>query len=297
MIRYKAILDNLYDGVYFVDKDRKITYWNRAAEQLTGYGRSEVIGKSCADNILTHIDAQGLLLCNDACPLKKTLDDGRTREAEVYLHHKDGHRVPVAIRLTPILDEQGNIIGAVELFNDISQQMSVVARMKELEDLALLDPLTGMGNRRYIEMTLDKRRHELQRYMWPCGMLFIDIDHFKEVNDTYGHETGDKVLRQVAQTLARNSRAFDVFGRLGGEEFIGIIRNVDGRKLIEIANKLRILVQAAYVMVGKTALHVTISVGATLLRLDDSVDAVLRRADKLMYQSKTNGRNMVTSDS
>src|SRR5689334_15269715 len=112
------LLELLFDGLYYVDRNKKISFWNKAAEKITGYERAEVTGFCCADNILRHIDDEGHELCLDGCPLSATLFDGQVREAHVYLHHKRGHRVPVSIRVTPIRDAEGEIIGAAEVFAD-----------------------------------------------------------------------------------------------------------------------------------------------------------------------------------
>ncbi len=297
MKRYKAILDNLYDGIYFVDTRRQITYWNRAAEELTGYGAAEVVGRRCSDQLLRHVDAQGTLLCEGSCPLAACLQDGQNREAEVYLHHKDGHRVPVRIRISPIRDVEGEIVGAAELFSDNSAASVITNRMAELEQLALLDSLTRLANRRFMANSIENRLRELDRYGWPTGILFMDVDNFKEVNDTYGHDAGDAVLRQIAITLLTNSRGFDLFGRWGGEEFVGEIRSVDQQQLVGVAEKLRMLISHADIPVGAGALiRVTVSIGATLLRPDDTVEDAIRRADQLMYQSKKAGKNRVSTD-
>ncbi|MCP4645400.1 MAG: PAS domain S-box protein, partial [bacterium] len=100
--QFRNILDNLYDAVYFVDRDVGITYWNQAAERLTGFSASEVTGRKCSDAVLTHVDEQGHLLCVHGCPLQATMQDGSSREAEVFLHHKNGFRVPVAVRTSAI---------------------------------------------------------------------------------------------------------------------------------------------------------------------------------------------------
>src|SRR5512142_1670458 len=114
---YKDIIDNLYDGVYFVDRDRVITYWNKGAERITGYKAAQVIGRACRDNVLNHVTADGTELCDAECPLAACMWDGKVREADVFLHHADGHRVPVLGRAAPLRDEAGNITGAVETFS------------------------------------------------------------------------------------------------------------------------------------------------------------------------------------
>ena len=107
--RYINIFDNLYDGAYFVDRDRKITYWNQAAEKITGFSPQEVVGKDCASNIFTHIDKQVNNLCKGLCPLAESMNMGETKEAELYLHHKKGHRIPVSVRIIPFKDNDGNV--------------------------------------------------------------------------------------------------------------------------------------------------------------------------------------------
>jgi diguanylate cyclase (GGDEF)-like protein/PAS domain S-box-containing protein len=292
---YKKILDNIFDGVYFVDTDKRITYWNAGAERLTGYKADEVVGRKCADNILIHLDKDGNSLClGGHCPADKAMESGKAGEEEIFLKHKDGHRIPVETKISPIRDEKGAVTGAVEIFRDNSSKMAADRRIEHLRAMAMLDPLTGLGNRRYINITLNSRIHENARYNWNFGIIFLDIDHFKKVNDDYGHKAGDKVLRAVAKTLVNNSRPFDVFGRWGGEEFIGIIVNVDEDQLKIISERLKLFVEKSGVAVGSNLLKITVSIGATVVKADDTADLIIKRADRLLYQSKQNGRNLVS---
>ena len=128
----------------------------------------------------------------------------------------------------------------------------------------------------------------------PFGILFIDIDHFKKFNDTYGHDVGDDVLKFVANTFVANARPFDLYGRWGGEEFIGIIRNINSPELERLGNRLRLLVEQSYILHGNEKLFVTVSVGATVVNDNDTMDSLMKRADYLMYQSKAAGRNLLT---
>jgi len=292
---YKDLLDNLYDGVYFVDTGRRITYWNKSAERITGYLASEVVGKRCEDNILMHTDGKGNLLCKTGCPLSGTLLDGALRNTEVFLRHKDGHRVPVAVRVAPIRNADGETAGAVEIFTDNTEKAAALERMEEFEKLAYIDSLTGLANRRYAEINLNARHEEMQRYGWPFGVIFIDIDHFKEINDRYGHDVGDEVLTMVAKTLMNSARTFDVVGRWGGEEFLAIIANVNSTELIATANRFRMLVEQSSID-REDLIHVTISLGATLANPEETIPDLLKRVDGLMYLSKSGGRNRVTVD-
>lgn len=291
---YRMLLENISDGVYFVDSERRITYWNKGAERLSGYTAGEVQGKCCKDNILSHIDGEGTKLCEERCPLSQTISDGQPREAEIYLHHKNGHRIPILMRTSPIREPGGRIIGAVEIFRDNTAGLAARQKIADLKKVALFDYLTGVGNRKYVEMNLDTRLNEMHRYSLSFGVLFIDVDKFKDVNDTYGHYFGDRVLTMVANTLSLNLRPFDIIGRWGGDEFLAVLINIDGKQLYSIAERLRILVEGSGISIGSSDIGVTVSIGATLARADDSPHSLWKRADSLMYQSKADGRNTVT---
>jgi len=291
---FQVTVDHLYDGVYIVNRARLITHWNPAAARVTGYPASEVIGLSCRDGILEHVDDNGVTLCDTACPLARTLVDGQVREAQVYLHHKAGHRVPVCVRIAPVYDVEGQITAAVQVFSDDTKVMAALDQVRTLERLALLDPLTGLPNRRYLETSLVARLDELRRYGLPVGVLFADIDHFKRVNDAHGHDVGDQVLRMVGMTLAAASRSFDLVGRWGGEEFVGIIARVSPEELRAIAERKRALVDRAFRATESGHLHVTVSIGAALAALDDTPERLIKAADECMYESKLHGRNRVT---
>jgi diguanylate cyclase (GGDEF)-like protein len=131
----------------------------------------------------------------------------------------------------------------------------------------------------------------MHRYGWSFGLLLIDIDQFKAINDTYGHDAGDTALKMVARTLEANSRSFDLVARWGGKEFLVIIVNVDETKLHRVAYKLRTLVGKSSIHVGNERIGVTVSVGAALPRPEDTIDSLIKRADQRMYKSKSARRN------
>ena len=293
-VQLADVLENLHDGLYFTDTHRVITFWNHAAERITGYTAAEVLGRSCAANILVHVDTDGRSLCRGLCPLALTMADSVGREAEVFLRHKDGHRVPVLVRTGPLKDRQGQVVGGIELFTDLSNILANNSRVRELEQLALLDNLTQLANRTYLLREIEARFEEMRRYGIPFGLLFMDIDFFKRFNDTYGHDVGDAVLKLVANTFVANSRAFDVYGRWGGEEFVGVIRSIDAEDLAVLGNRMRVLVNQSFLMHDEARLGVSISLGATVAHPDDTAASLIKRADQLLYQSKKEGRNRLT---
>lgn len=294
---HKIILDTIADGVYLVDRDRKISFWNQAAEKITGYPGAEVLGTHCFHNLLRHVDDAGQQLCQIACPLAQTIADGEYREAEVYLHHKKGHRLPVLVRVSPVRDDQGQVIGAVEVFTDHSRRLLEKGEIEELRRLAMFDNLTGLANRRFGEIQLRAKINEIQRYNFSFGLLFMDIDQFKKINDAFGHDVGDEALRMVAQTLSHNLRALDVLVRWGGEEFVAVIAHLaTSDHLRAVANKLQKLMEQSSLSSGTDRIRLTISIGATLALPTDTEESIVRRADQLMYQAKKLGGNQVSMD-
>ncbi len=292
---YKRIVDNLYDGVYFVDRERIITYWNKGAERITGYSAAQTLGRSCRENLLNHVTASGVQLCQDHCPLAAVMEDGREREVEVFLHHAQGHRLPVVVRATALRDETSRIIGAIETFSNNSNVINTRRELREMHQVAMTDALTGIGNRRHLEGRLRAAIAEFQVNTNQVGLLSIDVDHFKQFNDSYGHNTGDSVLRMVAQTMRHALRATDTTGRWGGEEFIAILHDVrDKDDLLAAAEKVRALVEHSRLDLDGQGLAVTVSIGGTLLLPRDTADSFVGRADQLMYRSKESGRNYVT---
>lgn len=291
---YQQIMDNLGEGLYFTDRDRRIFYWNKAAERITGYTAEEVMGRSCSENFLTHVDEAGNPLCGGSCPLVMPLRTNQPYEIEIFLHHKDGHRVPVFVRTALLKDHKDEVAGVSQLFSDISVKSSLQERVADLEKLAMLDSLTQLANRRFAEKEISSLIAEFERYGIPFGVLFMDIDHFKIFNDTYGHEAGDMVLKSVAGTFTSNSRPFDVYARWGGEEFVGIIRNVDHESLGRLGEKMRILIESSYLVQDGERLKVTISLGAAVACPGDTIDSLIERSDRLLYKSKANGRNRLT---
>lgn len=293
-IPYEKLLENLFDGVYYVDLDKCITIWNKGAERITGYTKAEVIGKCCADNLLRHIDDEGRELCLDGCPLSAALHVGKPQEANVFLHHKLGHRVPVSVRISPVRDDDGRIIGALEIFTDNSNALQILKELEELKHDTYLDPLTSIGNRRYGKKVLATALYEWQSHGTPLGVIFLDIDHFKLFNDNYGHQTGDAVLVMVGKTIAGMLRRSDAVCRWGGEEFVVILPNITADMLKGIAERIRVFIERSFIMAGECRLAVTASLGAVLAQPDDTPETLIHRADTLMYASKAAGRNRVT---
>lgn len=292
---YLNIINNLRDGIYFVDHDRRITFWNKAAEEITGYAAEEIVGKQCQYSNLNHIDENGTPLCTVGCPLFATLGDGKQRQERVFVRHKDGYRIPVYVNIFPV-EKEGKITGAIEVFTQDSPTVYEDDLVERLSNIAMHDALTKLPNRRYLESFLKYKMDEYQRFGRLFAVLFADIDNFGSFNNTYGHDVGDAVLKNIAASIKRSVRRNDIVGRWGGEEYVGVYSISDASVLSIIGEKFRQLVQNTDVACDKGTLHVSVSVGITAVQPGDTIDSIVERADALMYRSKKSGKNRVSLD-
>jgi diguanylate cyclase (GGDEF)-like protein/PAS domain S-box-containing protein len=288
---HKTIVDNLADGVYFVDQNREIKYWNHGAERITGYSAENVVGHHCFENILDHVDGEGNSLCQTVCPLAATIRDGESREVSIWLRHADGFRKPVRVRTAPVRDHDGAIVGAVEVFSDDTAVLRAVTDADQARRDALTDELTGLPNRRLFDAALAGRLENMSRYGWRFGLLIVDIDHFKAVNDKFGHAFGDAALVGVGATLHGAVRTGDVVARWGGEEFAVLVESADDATLIDAAERLRTLVARSEVRLAGLSHTIHVSVGGALAFPEDSAETLFARADAALYGAKHAGRN------
>ena len=299
---HKALVDNLVDGVYFVDPGREIKYWNPGAERITGYGPGDVVGHRCLDNILDHVDSQGYSLCRTECPLAATMRDGQPREVSVWLRHADGHRKPVLVRTAPVRSVDGTIVGAVEVFSDDSALLRAVAGADRASHDALTDDPWFIAIRLHqgvnaadddVAGFLAGRLENLARYGWRFGLLIVDIDHFKGVNDSLGHAFGDAALAGVAASLSGAVRTGDILARWGGDEFAVLVESSNEAGLMETAARLQALVATSQVRLGGLSRTVQVSIGGALAGPVDSAATLFARADGALFAAKHAGRNRI----
>ncbi len=281
------------EAVYVVDRDRRISYWNPAAEAITGFTAAEVVGHRCRDGILNHVDDQGRSLCKRACPLLASITHGAQVRARPYLHHRDGHRMPVVVSAAPLRDNTGDIVGAVEVFHDDSQFRSLADHIVDAERAALTDPLTGLGNRRSMESALAHAADDERRHIMRYAVLFADVDRFKPVNDRFGHDAGDLALQMVSATIRSCCRAGDAVARWGGDEFLLLTQAPDEPGALAHARRLVRLVAATRPMLGEQSVRITMSVGVAMMVPGEPPEQTVRRADTALREAKRSGRNRV----
>lgn len=272
------------DAIYIVDKNRKIVYFNQAAENLTGFKAKEIIGKHCYDNILNHVDDNGTKLCINGCPLLDSIKNNIVNDSKIYLHHKDGYRVPINVKTIPyVIDNE--VLGAIEVFNSLSKL--VINEQYVADCLTLIDPLTGLLNRYFLINNLEDILKNGKQY----ALLFLDIDNFKNVNDQYGHLYGDEILKIIANTIIANIGPTDYAIRFGGDEILVLLNVENSSQAKEKALSLMTLINTSEERIKKYRPEVTI--GVTMLKKTDSINDAIERADKAMYEGKKCEKNCV----
>ena len=292
---YKKLLDQMSDGVYVMDRQQRVSYWSRGAERLTGYSAQEMTGSLCTDRALCHADPErASALCAGQCPLQACLRENARVEADAFLQNKMGRRVPVKLRTQPLLNAVDEVIGVVGIFSDASGEHEMRRRLEAMRRMAFLDHLTELPNRRFLEMTLQALIQDATAEREPFGVLMIDLDDFKEINDVCGHSHGDRALQELGRILAGALRPSDTMGRWGGDEFLAIVYCLDETTLRQMAERCVALVEDTLLAGNNRAFSLSISVGATLARTDDTMQSLLERADRLMYRSKSEGRGRAT---
>lgn len=289
-----SLFNHLFEGVYVVDTQRRIIFWNHGSERITGYKADEVVNKYCHNNLLQHVDDQGKLLCFAGCPLHHTIQTGEIQQAHVYLKHKEGYRVPVSVKSIPLYDTNHHIVGAIEIFTDERFQKEILNENELLKDELMRDALTQIANRRHFEFTLKTMIEQYHQFNQSFGILMFDIDYFKVINDTYGHSVGDEILKLVAKSLVSNIKTHDVISRWGGEEFVGLFMVNHESELKAIAERCRVIVEKSSYNHLKHDIKVTVSIGGVMMKPNMNAKALIDLADQALYTSKSNGRNQST---
>ena len=288
--RFHLLLMGLGEGVYGIDMAGHTTFINPAALRMLGLTGDEVIGRD-QHLLFHHHHADGSDYPHADCPINLTLADGQSRhDLEDWFWRRDGSGFPVSLTVTPLL-KNGVRLGAVVSFQDISERQELA---RQLRLLASTDSLTGVDNRRQFLSLLEHELARYHRYGGDAALMMLDLDHFKRVNDHYGHAAGDSVLKAFTRCAREMLRRSDHLGRLGGEEFAILLPDTDADGARELAERLRQEVVSTPVETEAGDIRYSVSIGITLFhRQDPSADAILARADRALYQAKNAGRNRV----
>ena len=287
---YRSLLDEVEEGIFFVDRDERVLYWNSAAQRMTGFRSGEIVGRVSGRELVQDTDHHGCELCVKGCPLRPVLRGKELRTSGLFMRHKEGHRIPVRLRTTPLHDRQGHRVGEARLFRENGETLACVDKLTQLRELTLVDGLTGLGNRRFAEGSVAEALWRYEREDHSFGLLVVDVDGLDDVNRTRGLAAGDAALRVVAATLQGTLRSFDVLARWSDGEFLAVVEKIPVQSLSCLADRMRDLVAASCVPVDGEEFGVAVSVGGTMVWEGDTMGRLVGRAEWRLRQAKAEGR-------
>lgn len=289
---YRQLLESMHDAVIFVDRTLKIMLWNTAAERLTGITAASIEHKQWSPTLINLRDEKGRLIAEGDCPVAASIRSGARTLRRLSITGRGGERIDVDAHVAPVHGKGGTVHGAAVLLHDASNQITLEQRIQLLHEKATRDPLTQVANRAELDRILTSTLESHLERRLPFSLILCDIDHFKKINDTFGHQAGDDVLIVFAAMLRRHCRPGDLVARYGGEEFALLCADCDVAAAARRAEQIRQEL-AEFPLTALGGRHISASFGVTQLQAGDTAETLLRRADRALYQAKANGRNTV----
>jgi len=280
-----AALKSAHNGIVITDRNGVIEWANPAMLRLTGYSLEETLGQGASLLGSGEQDAEFYE------KLWATILSGAVWHGDLVNRRKDGSYYHEEMTITPVMDDNGAINHFIAVKQDITERKQLE---ENLQLLATTDSLTGVANRRHFLNRVSEEIKRIKRYGGTCVLIMLDLDHFKRINDTWGHATGDQVLRHFTQLVQGHLRDTDLLGRLGGEEFAVLLPETAQDGAVNLAERMRKHVEIEPARSEKGQIAYTVSLGLTSIAAQDgNPDAVLARADEALYQAKSNGRNQL----
>jgi len=292
--RYRLLAENSHDVIWTIDiQSGRFTYVSPSVQRLRGYTVAEILAQPIEASLTPESALRVREAMQDKLARIAAGDLGDlTTVSEVDQPRRDGTIVHTEVVTTYLLDDSGKPVSILGVSRDITERKKAE---RALEKLAQIDELTGLANRRHFMLMAEQELSRMVRYGGVLSVLMMDIDHFKQVNDTYGHHTGDLVLRELGRLCRDTLRDVDFVGRIGGEEFAVMLPQTNGTRALEVAERLRQAIERAEVPLERgLPLHFTLSIGVTTMCDGNAnIDSLLDQADKALYRAKRGGRNRV----
>ena len=292
--KYKSLIENIPDIIFTIDLEGKITFISKRAREISGYENEEIINRNIFD-FIPEEEHQSTME-----KLQKGMKGEKIKHVQMPVTVKSGEKLFFDFSFSRIYKD-GAVIGAQGTAVDITERKKAEDELRESEQkyraLSTIDDLTQLYNSRHFYAQLEREMERSNRYEQPLTLLLLDLDRFKNFNDTYGHVEGDYVLSRLGQVVKRCLRETDSAYRYGGEEFTIILPTTTSKDGIVTAKRIQSeLKQEAFSPVPGQELYVTVSIGLAQYKPREEMKAFVQRADQLMYQAKKNGRNRICPD-
>jgi len=285
----ERMLQDKKAGIYALDTKRVITFWNEGAQKITGYESSEILGLSCMDNILNHIDSKGVRLCEKNCPASRAMQDGLPKRAEIFLHHKNGHRVPVVATVYPVKNYDGTVSGVIEVFNDLSEK-------DRKSQGPFYDQLTGILCKLAVEQKIRQAEEDFKNSAVSFGLLCFGIDNLFQISQNYTQNTAQRVVLMAANNLSANLRITDETGIWTNDSFMLIVKFVDREQLHDIAQNMLITMNNCFLKEGSEIVMASVSAGGSIFGKDDSFYSITQRVENNLEKARLTDKGSLFID-
>jgi diguanylate cyclase (GGDEF)-like protein/PAS domain S-box-containing protein len=291
---YQTVLESLQTGVYIVDRNRRIRFWNEGAEQITGYLRQDVVGRLLRDHLLTTGDQAKNLDSDPDDPINRAFRDGKPSIMNISILHKDGYRVPIVLRTLPIRNGRGAVVGAAESFEENRSASVWTRRHSAIADFGCLDAVTGVAAKNFMETQLREHLITFAEHHIPFGILLIQIDHMDQFRASRGPGVVPSILRIVAQSMENCVRPTDLVGCWGENQFIAILIECKESEVVLVGERVRKMIGRSEIEWWGDKFSVTSPVGGAGCRAGDEIELLVARAAASLQESIVKGGNCVT---
>lgn len=287
---FEQLVGDLKDGVVFTDSEGTITHWNSVMERFTGIAADAIVSQSWSNECVRLRDRD--IEREDSCLVNDCLATGAMVARSMVIEQADDDPIPVQVQVSPVVGETRGMHGTVIVVRDQSDETVLQEQLESLHHQSTRDPLTQVANRAWFDEVLEQRVQSAEEGEQSFSLIICDIDHFKRVNDVYGHPAGDEALVSFASILSSHSRDGDLVARYGGEEFLLLTPGCDNPTAAKRAETIRKALETTPLRsIGGES--VTASFGVTEYQSGDTPQTVVSRADRALLKAKDNGRNRV----
>jgi len=282
---YRDILDALQIGVSVLDLQKKIVFWSDGAEQITGYARIDVLGHSCAENILLHCNQIGCEMCTGKCPMATALHAARPVEAMSFIHHKSGHRAPVHSWAIPLRDKQGSIIGIIQTFESEFAAAGPDPNDRSMKERGCLNDITGLPNQAVMHSHLREMIGTFAELEIPFGIFCVEVFELNQFRARYGQEAATSMLQVLARTLRNAVWPADFVGSWSEAQFLVILSGCGEDALQSVSQRVLKMMASATIPWWGEELSVAVSMGRTGALAGDTVESLLQRAQPALVEN------------
>lgn len=290
----RSILETLPTGVYLVDRNRKILFWNAGAEDISGYLRQDVVGRFLRDHLLATNDEVKNVDSDPFDLVSLAFRDGKSSTADVSILHKQGYRVPIVLRTVPIRNERGGVIGVAECFERNITASDRTRRQTPAMELGCIDAMTGIPARTFMETRLSEQWTSFAERHAPFGVLLIQVDQLDHIRGARGPSVVPTILRVVAQTIENSLRPTDLVGCWSENQFLALLLDCKESQVEMVANRIRKMIGQSEVEWWGDKFSVTAAFGGAGSRPEDTLELLVERAGRSLLESITAGGNRVT---